>query len=108
MAIRVCTYYDSEIVHQVVQALCTQANTTGFTPGPAGPQGPSRAGPTGPTGTTGVSSMTGMTGVYLGATAGTTGATGVTGIALFIPPKSDPHLVGAVWLSGGTLVISAG
>lgn len=107
MAIRVCTYYDDEIVHQVVQSLCNFANTTGFAPGPAGPQGPSRAGPTGPTGGTGPSSMTGLTGVFLGPS-GTTGATGISGIALFMPPKNDPHIPGAVWLSGGTLVVSAG
>ena len=58
-------------------------------------------GPTGPTGQAGIATNTGATGA--------TGVTGPTGPnTLFVPPTSDPQIVGAVWNNSGTLTISAG
>lgn len=41
--------------------------------------------------------------VYLGTQSPVTSLGG-----LWVPPTSDPHVVGAVWNSAGTLTISAG
>jgi len=27
---------------------------------------------------------------------------------MFVPPTADPHVLGAVWNSSGTLIVSAG
>lgn len=93
----------------------TGTGPTGASGGPTGPTGVTGqavVGPTGPTGVRGVS-PTGPTGA--GAFTGPTGATGITGPPgsagpnnRFIPPTSDPHIVGAVWSNAGVLTISSG
>lgn len=81
MAIPVCRYYDSGNLSSAVAQLAQAANS---------------ASPTGATGPAGA--------------AGATGPAGPAGPAAtnFIAPSTDPHVIGAVWSSGGRLVISAG
>ena len=88
--------YDRNKIGRVLDEVVTAINA-----GVAG-------GPTGPTGATGPTAAQGRTGPV-----GATGATGITGPTganpfLFMPPTSNPAVVGAVWSNGGVLTVSGG
>ena len=89
---------DYTVIYDVVPPF-TAPGTPNPVPLTIGPTG--GTGPTGPTGQAGIATNTGATGA--------TGVTGPTGPnTLFVPPTSDPQIVGAVWNNSGTLTISAG